>query len=69
MIKICATTASLLCGLAGIYFLYNSFLSFDKFNQVFYFGLGLYCLGKAFFVGPMLFMLSIRLSEQKERAD
>lgn len=49
---LCAILASLLCGAAGVWILYSVGLDYrDKALTV---GIGLYFLGKAFVVGPML---------------
>lgn len=52
---LCAVLASLLCGAAGVWILYS--VGLDYRDQALKVGIGLYFLGKAFVVGPMLWSL------------
>jgi hypothetical protein len=64
MIRICrisAVLAFLFCFTAGLWILTKTGLAHG--NDALTTGIGLYFLGKAFFVGPMLYLATYRLSK------
>ena len=55
MVRTAAVLASLFCLLAGLWILFQT-----ESSDVLPFGIGLYFVGKAFFVGPMLWLAADR---------
>ncbi len=60
---IAAVVSFVLCFTAGLWILTKTGL--DRGNDVVSAGIGLYFLGKAFFVGPMLLLVSARQSAKE----
>jgi len=56
----CGVISSIVCAGAGIYFL--NYQDNGSIYEIFFHGIGIYFIGKAFFVGPMIFGVT-RLSE------
>lgn len=52
LVRIAAAIAFLVCLIAGAWILYH--VGFKAKNDAIWTGIGLYFVGKAFFVGPML---------------
>ena len=52
--------AFVICLLAGMYILIH--VGFDGSSEVIYTGIGLYFIGKAFFVGPMLIITTLHMT-------
>lgn len=63
MLTFSAIAASLLCILGGLVILYH--IDFSSEDEAVWGGIGLYFLGKAFFVGPMLWVTLKRLGNDK----
>ena len=61
---ISAVLSFVLCMAGGVWILVNS--GFDR-NDPLGAGLGLYFMGKALFVGPMLIFASMQLGEKKNK--
>ena len=53
-----------ICLIAGMYILIN--VGFDGKDSAVYTGIGLYFIGKAFFVGPMLIITTLQMTTPKE---
>ncbi len=62
---LCAAVASAACLLAGLWLL--SKVGFSRGNETLSTAIGLYFVGKAFFVGPMLWMASAQLGRDRGR--
>ena len=58
---VCAIAAFLLCLFAGLWILTKT--GFDHDNDAISTAVGLYFIGKAFFVGPMLFIAALQLKD------
>lgn len=58
---ICAVLSFVICLVAGIWILVN--VGFDTNDDAVWSGIGLYFVGKAFFVGPMLVIKTLRIEE------
>jgi len=62
---ICGVLASLICLFAGIWILYYVGFEASKDNAVST-GIGLYFIGKACFVGPLLIITALRTGRNRE---
>ena len=62
VIRISAAMASLLCLLGGAWILFH--VGFKEKNEI-WTGIGLYFVGKAFFVGPMLLAAAEQLNGKR----
>jgi hypothetical protein len=56
--------AFVICLIAGMYILIN--VGFDDSDGALYTGIGLYFIGKAVFVGPMLIITTLHMTTPKE---
>ncbi len=63
--RIGSVLAFLFCLLGGGWILLNCWSGHDKDNAI-YIGMGLYFVGKAFFVGPMLWLVSEQVCARKD---
>jgi hypothetical protein len=63
---ICAVAAFVLCLVGGLWILREA--DFGDSDDALSIGIGLYCTGKAFFVGPMLIIASLQASRVKREA-
>lgn len=61
----CGVLASLICLFAGIWILYFVGFEATKDNAVST-GIGLYFIGKACFVGPMLVITALRMAKPRD---